>query len=96
MNAFRMLHKLGSCAWMLQEGGNPVHQPVASPEFPGEGGHRSLAVLLAVVLALPAVGMLAGGFALSRPWLGWAGLGIFVGMAIFYLVVALRVVSSLG
>lgn len=96
MDVFRMINKLGSYAWMVQGGGNPLHQRTASAECPGEGGHRSLAVLLAVVLALPAVGMLAGGFALNRPWVGWAGVAIFLGMAIFYIVVAWQVLSSLG
>jgi hypothetical protein len=96
MNTFRMLNKLGSCAWMLQGGSHPLHQGTASPEFPGEGGHRWLAVLLGIVLSLPAVGMLAGGFALRRPWLAWAGVGIFLGMAIFYVVVAWQVVSGVS
>jgi hypothetical protein len=90
MDAFKMLNKLGSRAWMPQAGGNPLHHAI-SPEFPGQGGHRSLAV----VLALPAVGMLAGGFALDRPLVGWAGVGIFVAMAIFYTVVAWQILSRL-
>jgi hypothetical protein len=95
MNTFWMLNKLLSGAWLLQAPHDLLHERVAAPEFPGQGGHRALAVVLAVILALPAVGMIAGGFVLRRPWLGFLGLGIFLGMTIFYAVVALLVLSDL-
>src|SRR5689334_4560099 len=95
LNAFRVLNKLGSFAWLVNGDGNS-QQHGTSHEFPGQDGHRALAVLLAVMLALPAVGMMAGGFASDRPWLGWAGVGIFLGMAFFYVIVAWQVLSSLS
>jgi hypothetical protein len=96
MNTYRMLEKLLSGASVLQAPHDLLHGHAVSPEFPGQDGHRTLAVLLAVVLALPAVGMIAGGFALHRPWIGFFGLGVFIGMAIFYVVIALLVLSSLS
>ena len=94
-DSFGMLNKLGLFG-ELGNGGNSLHQPGHYHEFPGQDGRRELAILLAVVLALPAIGMMAGGFALNRPWLGWAGVAIFVGMAVFYSIVAWQVLSSLS
>ncbi len=96
MKTYRMLEKLPPGASVLQAPHDLLHRHAVSPEFPGQDGHRALAVLLAVVLALPAVGMIAGGFALHRPWLGYLGVGVFLGMAIFYVVIALLVLSSLS
>ena len=90
-----ILSRLLSSFWLLQAGGNSALRRGSAPEFPGQGGHPSLALILAVVLALPAVGMLAIGFALHRPWLGGAGVAMFVGMTIFYSVVARLVLSRL-
>ena len=96
MNAHKMFNGLLAQASMLPEPHNSPQEHPTSPEFPGEGGHRSLAILLAVVLALPAIGMIASGFISDRPWVGGTGVGIFVGMVIFYSVVALLSLMSLG
>lgn len=95
MNTYRIVNELLSWTWVPHVPRNLLREHVDSPEFPGQDGHRELAVLLAVVLALPSIGMIAEGLALHRPWLALGGLGIFLGMAIFYVVTALVVLSSL-
>jgi hypothetical protein len=95
MNTYRIVNELLSGARVLQAPHHLLHEHAASPEFPGQDGHREFAILLAFVLALPSIGMIAEGFALHRPWLAFAGLGIFLGIAIFYVVTALVVLSGL-
>jgi len=91
-----MFNGLLSQAGMLPAAHASLHEHEASPEFPGQDGHRALAILLAIILALPAIGMISSGLTLDRLWLGLTGVGIFIGMGIFYAVIALLVLSALS
>ena len=96
MTAHRMFNGLLAQASMLPGPHNSGQEHAEPPEFPGQGGHRSLAILLAVILALPAIGMISSGFISDRLYLGFTGVGIFVGMGIFYSVVALLVLAGMS
>jgi hypothetical protein len=48
---------------------------------------RRLASIIAVTMVLPALGMIAGGFAFGRLYLGDLGLALMVGLGIGYYVI---------
>jgi hypothetical protein len=61
--------------------------------LPNEVSPLSTAIIFAVVMVLPAIGMIAGGFDMGRVWLGCFGTAIFVGMMAGYTVAAYMVFS---
>ena len=61
--------------------------------LPKEISSLSTAILFAIVMALPAIGMIAGGFDAGRVWLGCFGTAIFAGMIAGYTAVAYVVFS---
>lgn len=73
---------------MAQQPQKSPNGRAASQELDERGWHPVLIVCLAVVLVLPAVGMIVGGFSQGRFWLGLFGLGLFLALGAGYLEVA--------
>jgi hypothetical protein len=66
---------------------------IGSSEFGEQSWHPLFPVILAVVLVLPAVGMIIEGFSHGRLWVGLFGSGLFLALGTGYLVVAWLVFS---
>jgi hypothetical protein len=70
-----------------------IQWPRQAPARPAMASHARtsseiLAVVIAIVMALPAIGMIAGGFMAGKLWLGWFGVALFVAFIVGYFVAA--------
>ena len=55
---------------------------------------RSVSSILAIALVLPVIGMIIGGFTYHRPWLGWFGIVLMVGLGAGYYVISVFVLKD--
>jgi len=55
---------------------------------------RLFSLVIAIALALPAAGMVAGGFITARMWLGVTGLIILLALAIGYYLILWHIMKS--
>ncbi len=55
---------------------------------------RNYSLFIAAAFALPAIGMVVGGFALGRNWVGIAGLLLLLGLGVVYYVILFEIMKS--
>jgi hypothetical protein len=72
---------------------HPPNGSVDSSPSTEQSWHPLFPVILAVVLVLPALGMIIGGFSQGRFWLGLFGVGLLLAFGTGYLTVAWLVFS---
>jgi hypothetical protein len=58
------------------------------------GTLRLFSLIIAIAFALPAAGMVAGGFITSRMWLGITGLIILVSLGVGYYLILWQIMKS--
>ena len=55
---------------------------------------RRFSLFIAAAFALPAIGMVIGGFELDRKWVGITGLILLVGLGVVYFVILFEIMKS--
>lgn len=55
---------------------------------------RNFSLFIAAAFALPALGMVIGGFGMGRQWVGIAGVLLLVGFGVFYFLILFQIMRS--
>jgi hypothetical protein len=55
---------------------------------------RRFSLFIAAAFALPAIGMVVGGFEMGRNWLGLIGLILLVGLGVLYFVILFQIMKT--